>query len=118
MRHGRGDDVGMLRLVLSRLRSLGLAQHDRVNGASLRGPEGPLFHRCSADAEHCEFCALRRYAWISTPSSQSRARRGPRACGARKISFSFLTRHLFLIPARRDSETYRATIRRPWRDCV
>jgi hypothetical protein len=45
MRHGGGYDIGMLRLALSRLRSLGLAQHDRVNEASLRG------HRCSADAE-------------------------------------------------------------------
>jgi hypothetical protein len=31
-------------------------------------------------------------------------------------TFLLLTQHLFLIPARRDSETYRATIDRPWRD--
>jgi hypothetical protein len=31
-------------------------------------------------------------------------------------TFLLLTQHLFLIPARRDSETYRATIRPSWRD--
>jgi hypothetical protein len=42
------------------------------------------------------------------------AARGPPA--DRKGLFFLLTRHLFLIPARRDLETYRATIGRPWRD--
>ena len=41
---------------------------------TFHGPEGPLFHRRAP--LHC--------ARISTPSSQSRARRGPRACGAGK----------------------------------
>jgi hypothetical protein len=36
-----------------------------------------------------------------------------RACGARKSLYSLLTRHLFLIPARRDSEAYRAISSRP-----
>jgi hypothetical protein len=90
MRHGRGDDVGMLRLVLSRLCSLGLAQHDRVNGASLCGPKGPLFHRCSADAEQ----RILRSAAL-------------RALGLRQSgrAFSFVTRRLFLsaqAPQKRD----------------
>jgi hypothetical protein len=60
---------GCFDVVLSRLRSLGLAQHDRGNGASLRGPKGPLFHRSrhSRDA--------------SAPSGEESASRGPLAAG-------------------------------------
>src|SRR6478609_6440743 len=106
MWHGRGDDVGMLRLVLSRLRSLGLAQQDRLMEHLYAALKGPLFHRCSADAEQriLRFAALRANLHPVEPKTGLVGDPGPAAARERA---------LLLLPGAYSSARKRASETRP-----
>jgi|SRR5437588_9254202 len=68
--------------------------------------KSPVLMQFPGSSEGFVVGASLRCARASTPPSQNRARRGPRTGGRAEGAVSFLTRHLFLIPASRDEETW------------